>query len=144
MNMDLSDEEIEKIAGEKFNRGNKKGQKENGADSNGFEEDVMGKISMGGLLNPNNLSQDEIDKWLKARRKNYPTRQNIEIKRARIENGEEEGDLDEQELSKLELKLRKKIMILTSDPREERRKEKEMRFLFRNLTCLKKRKPETR
>ena len=32
-------------------------------------------------------------------------------------------------------------MIMTANPKEERRRKKEMKFLFRNLTCIKKRKP---
>lgn len=85
--MDLSDGEMEKIAGEKLDKRNKfktpKGAKDD--EKSGFEEEVMGKISMGGLLNPSNLSADEIEKWVNARRKNFPTRENIEARKARIE-----------------------------------------------------------
>ena len=100
------------------------------------------RLCSSGLLNPNFVSKEEIEKWMRARRKNYPTRKNIEAKKLREEKGEDEGELDEAELSKLELKLRKKIMILSSNPREERLKQKQMKFLFRNLTCIRKRKPK--
>ena len=140
--MDIDDEELERRAMERKAQHSKKPKKEPKGGPKDTMEEQKGKLSIGGLINPKFVSEEEIKKWLNARRKNYPTRKNIEEKRLRQERGEEEGELNEEELSQLELKLRKKIMILTSDPREERRRQKEMRFLFRNLTCIKKRRPQ--
>ena len=58
-----------------------------------------------------------------------------------MEEGELNGELDESSLSLLEINLRKKIMILTGDPKLEKKMENELRFLKRNINCLKKRKP---
>lgn len=77
-----------------------------------------------------------------ARKRNFPSRKNIEEKKKREETGQMAGRLNESELSKLEIKLRKKITILTGDAKEEKRREKELRYLQKNINYIRKRKPK--
>mmetsp|Transcript_572 Transcript_572/g.883 ORF Transcript_572/g.883 Transcript_572/m.883 type:complete len:145 (-) Transcript_572:1926-2360(-) len=48
---------------------------------------------------------DEINKWLESRRRNFPTRSNLAAKALRAEE-------DHGELSKLELRMRKRIALM--------------------------------
>ncbi|KAL4509254.1 hypothetical protein ABPG72_018185 [Tetrahymena utriculariae] len=59
-------------------------------------------------------SQDEIRKWIEQRKKNYPTSDNIKRKQTEEYRNQQDGQTNKEEFSKLELKLRKKIMITNS------------------------------
>ncbi|EAR92112.1 nuclear fragile X mental retardation-interacting protein (macronuclear) [Tetrahymena thermophila SB210] len=59
-------------------------------------------------------NQDEIRKWIEQRKKNYPTSENIKKKQTEEYRNQQNGQVNREELSKLEQKLRKKIMISNS------------------------------
>ncbi|CAK66948.1 unnamed protein product (macronuclear) [Paramecium tetraurelia] len=67
-------------------------------------------------------SPDEIKKWLEQRRKRYPNKQKPTV------------DENAQELSILEIKLRKKILILSGSSRRTQIKAKQMKELCKVLT----------
>jgi len=73
------------------------------------------------LGNPELDTPEEISKWIEQRKKNYPTKRKIEAKQKTEKIIEERGALGKKELSKLELKLRKKIKFMQSEFGEEDR-----------------------
>ena len=76
----------------------------------------------------------EIDKWFEARKKLYPTKKNIELKKKIGEIKVEKGLVSE-----LELKLRKKVNILKKLNSSRRIK---MQNNFKNFMNFKQRKKE--
>jgi len=64
---------------------------------------------------------EEIEKWLAQRRKNFPTRERIEVKKDVEKMREERGLLKKSELSKLEIKLRQKIKFLDNEPKNKKK-----------------------
>lgn len=77
-------------------------------------------------------TQDELKRWVEARRKRFPSANNQAAKEA----------LKEEELSNFEKKLRLKLMILSDDPEKRRKLQKERRFLFKTATVSSNRKPK--
>ena len=77
---------------------------------------------------------DEIQKWIEERKRNYPTNKNIQRKLEEKKLKEETGELFEPSLSKLELKLRKKIKVLSNiENRSTSKREKEKAYLLRSF-----------
>lgn len=101
-------------------------------------EPLDAKISLTGLLDPKMNTREEIQKWLAARRKNFPTRANMARKEAELRDQGELGKLQESELSQLEIKLRKKIAILDYDPFEEKRTKRAKRGLLKRINSGKR------
>lgn len=80
----------------------------------------------------------EIEKWRQARRRNFPTRENIARKEAEILKDGELGKIKESELSKLEVNLRKKLMIMDYDPIMEKKTTKAKRHLLYKVNSAKR------
>lgn len=77
-------------------------------------------------------TKEEIDKWLQARKRNYPSKANVERKNQEKAAKEEAGELVEPQLSALEIKLRKKIRIMKlMNSKSIRRKERVKSLLAR-------------
>lgn len=102
---------------------------------------IDNKLSVLGLINKNYTTKEEIRKWVEARKRNFPSKRNLEAKKKMQEEGKIAGALNGEELSKLELKLRKKITILSGDFKEEKIREKELRYIQKNINFIRKRKP---
>jgi len=98
------------------------------------EEKLEEKISLTGLINPTYCTPEEIQKWRKARLANFPSRENIARKEAEIAKGEVSGKIKESELCKLEVKLRKKLMLLDYDPYQERQTQRAKRALLKKMS----------
>ncbi len=102
------------------------------------EERVEEKISLTGLLSKSNQSKEEVAKWVRARRFNFPTRENILRKERAIAEDGEAGKMKESELSVLEVKLRKKLMIMDYNPYEEKRLHRERKTLLHRINSRKR------
>jgi len=89
-------------------------------------------------------SKEEILKWIAARKRNYPSKANIERKEREKKEREEAGEVVEPTLSVLEQKLRKKIQILSKlESKQNKKKEYEKRYLLYSvLNPFKKEKEE--
>ena len=101
-------------------------------------EIIETKISLTGLLDPKFLTEEEMQKWRAARRRNFPTRANIARKEAEIIQNGVVGKLQESELSQLEIKLRKKLSIMDYDPIEERSHNRAKRALLKRINSAKR------
>ena len=102
------------------------------------EEIVEDKISLTGLLSRSHQTKEEVEKWVRARRHNFPTRENIRRKEEAIERDGEAGKMKESELSILEVKLRKKLMIMDYNPYEEKRLHRERKSLLHRINSGKR------
>lgn len=91
------------------------------------------KLALAGLIAPSLNTPDEISKWIKARKFNYPTRAKIAQKEEELIARGESGKLKESELSKLEVRLRKKLQILDYDPMQERNRQRDKRKLLERI-----------
>jgi len=72
------------------------------------------------FLNTKNDSKDEVTRWVKARIRNFPTKKNIEMKAHNKECSESMGIASHDDLSLLELKLRKKLKMITNTRKKKR------------------------
>jgi hypothetical protein len=73
-----------------------------------------------------------------ARRRNFPTRENLARKEAELLKDGKAGKMAESELSQLEVKLRKKLCIMDYDPAEERRLNRTKRGLLKRINSGKR------
>jgi Nuclear fragile X mental retardation-interacting protein 1 (NUFIP1) len=80
-------------------------------------------------------SEEEIKKWINARRQNFPCKENQWKKARDKEEREKTGEVNtEEELSLLEKKMRKKIAILNGpEDRAAKQKERNRKFLLHDL-----------
>lgn len=76
-------------------------------------------------------SEEEMRKWIEARKRNYPSSRNIKKREERVKENEELGGIEEPESSKLEKKLRRKLHLISSfdNPRRQRKLEQREREL---------------
>lgn len=102
------------------------------------EEVVEDKLALTGLLSKAHQSKEELEKWVRARRLNFPTRENILRKQQAAERDGEAGKMKESELSVLEVKLRKKLTILDYNPHEEKRLQRERKSLLHRINSRKR------
>ena len=68
-------------------------------------------------------SKEEIRKWIEARKRNYPRRN--------VSEQEQQKKCEQQQLSILEKKIRKKIVLINSDPKSILKKQKDLDILRR-------------
>lgn len=101
-------------------------------------EVVEEKVSLAGLLNPSFNTEDEIRKWKEARKRNWPSKENLLRKQEEFTKNGELGKISESELSKLEVSLRKKLMFIDYDPYEEKRLNKAKRTLLHKVNSAKR------
>lgn len=83
------------------------------------------KLCAGGLTGPQLNTPQEIERWVQARKKNYPTR-------AKINNQTEEPS-SPLPMSQLEKRLRKKLRLSDFNPAEERRANRERKEILGRL-----------
>ena len=104
------------------------------------EEEDLGedKIALTGLLSKSHQSKEEVEKWVRARRQNFPTRENVRRRQQAAERDGEAGKMKESELSILEVKLRKKLTILDYNPHEEKRLHRERKTLLHRINSRKR------
>lgn len=91
------------------------------------------KLALAGLIAPGLNTPEEIHKWIQARKHNYPTRAKIAQKEKELIACGESGKLKESELSRLEVRLRKKLLILDYDPIQERNRQRDKRKLLERI-----------
>src|SRR3990167_2232994 len=91
------------------------------------------KLALAGLTTPELTTPEEIRKWVQARRANYPTKAKVAQKERELFEQGESGKLKESELSRLEVRLRKKLMILDYDPVQERNRQRDKRKLLERI-----------
>lgn len=96
------------------------------------------KMSLTGLINPIFNTPEEIEKWKAARRRNFPTRENIQKKQEELVKNGELGKINESELSRLEVKLRKKLLIMQYDPIEEKRVNKVKKNILHKINSARR------
>jgi len=88
------------------------------------------KLPLAGLIASNMWSQDDLKKWVEARRKRFPSAQNVQANR----------ELKEEEMSTIEKKLRLKIMLLDEDYDRQKKISKAKYFLFKTATVTRRRR----
>jgi hypothetical protein len=82
------------------------------------EEQKINKLALGGLHDDKFKEQEEIKKWIEARKRRFPSRWNKEKDKLQ----------DEKSLSVLEKKLRTKLLILKDEsPHEKAEKRRQKR-----------------
>lgn len=86
------------------------------------------KIPLAGLVEGSMWSQDDLKKWVEARRKRFPSAQNLKSNR----------ELKEEEVSNIEKKLRLKIMLLDEDYERQKKISKTKYFLFKTATVTRR------
>ena len=80
-------------------------------------------------------SEIEIKRWVEARMRNFPRAQNAEDKTCKRKK-----DNTKHELSILEKRQRRKIVVMCEDSKVARKKQRELSFQFKGITVVRKRK----
>jgi hypothetical protein len=75
-------------------------------------------------------NKEEIRKWIEARRRNYP--------RQSQKPEEAQGKVEQSEMSILEKKIRKKILLINADPKSMMKKLKDIDILRRFILYSRK------
>ena len=93
---------------------------------------LRSKLPLAGLLEKNTWTQEDLKKWVEARRKRFPL----------VSTNEKRAQLKEEEMSKIEKKLRLKIMLLDEDQESRKKITKDRRYLLRTATTLRRRREQ--
>jgi hypothetical protein len=82
------------------------------------------KLPLAGIINKGMWSQEDLQKWVEARKKRFPSAQNLQTTR----------ELKEEEISTVEKKLRLKLLLLDDDYDKQKKIHKSKNFLFKTAT----------